>query len=159
VEVYGTALGAHGGAGGAAVGACADTDLAAGPVTADGGYAEVGPGGSYGVIDGSDANTGHAAGYAGFNNGGISEQGERDADCDGNDDDQTALGPPPHAGGPAGAPHDGPDNNSGGCFWVRTGAGDPVDGNKTNDVTTLFICGNTSGPDWQSSKRDGCSVP
>jgi hypothetical protein len=118
---------------GAAVGACAD-------VVGFGGYAEVGAGGSYGVVDGSDNNPANAAGYAGFNNGGVADS-DPDPTCDGVDADPDA---------PAG------DFNKGGCFWFK-----PTGTNVTALVplTGIFFCGNTSGPDFAASPRDGCSVP
>jgi hypothetical protein len=130
VEVYGTAIGSHGGADSALVGACVDTNL-----PADGGYAEVGSG--YGIVDGSDVNPGNGAGYAGLNAGGVSDS-NKDANCDGDD-----------TGG---------DHNSGGCLWIKP-APPAVNALLQNAVTAMFICGNTSGADWAAAGRDGCSIP
>lgn len=128
--VYGTAVNGDPGADNALVGVCVDTNL---PV--DGGYAEVGSG--YGIIDGSDANPGNGAGYAGLDAGGVSDT-NKDPDCDGVDE--------------------GGNHNSGDCFWIKP-APDAVNALLQNPVTALFICGNTSGADWSAAGRDGCSIP
>jgi hypothetical protein len=134
--VYGTAVPVGPGAGNpgadnALVGVCVDTNLAI-----DGGYGEVGTG--YGVIDGSDSNpAGNGQGYAGLNAGGVSDS-NKDTNCDGVD-----------SGG---------DHNSGGCFWLKP-APASVNALLQNPVTALFVCGNTSGPDWSAAGRDGCSIP
>lgn len=128
---YGTVYTSGGAGGNAALGVCVDTNTAA-----DGGYVEVGQGGSYGIIDGSDANpAGNAQGYAGFVQPGAVADSSKDSACDGND---TAA----------------PSRNSGGCFWFK-----PLGLNLTNAVTTMFVCGNTSGPDYATAKRDGCAIP
>ena len=134
VETWGSALGGGSGVGGnAAVGVCVDTDAA--PGVADGGYVEVGNGGSYGVVDGSDDNAGNAGGYAGFVTPGSVADSSKDS-CDGSDDAS-------------------PSHNTGGCFWLKA----PANLNLTNAVTTMFVCGNTSGKYWAQSSRDGCSIP
>jgi hypothetical protein len=130
VVPYGTAVNGDKGADNAIVGVCVDTNTAA-----DGGYAEVGSG--YGIIDGSDANPGNGAGYAGLNAGGVSDT-SKDAACDGVD-----------SGG---------GHNSGGCFWIKP-APSAVNALLQNPVTAMFICGNTSGADWSAATRDGCSIP
>lgn len=99
----------------------------------DGGYVEAGTGteGSYAVIDGSDSNPANAAGYAGLST--YEQGGSADPTCDGVDNDPTS------------------GTNSGGCLWLKplgTGAEVP-----------LIVCGNTSGTDWSSTTRDGCSIP
>jgi hypothetical protein len=121
----------------ALVGACADTNTAI-----DGGYLEVGSGGpgSYAIVDGSDANsepTGFGDGYIGVST--YESGASRDADCT-NGPDQGATG----------------STNSGGCAGI-----DPaipvVGGNYVAGVPVA--CGNTSGNDWASTSRDGCSIP
>lgn len=114
-----------GATGGALLGACVNTGL---PV--DGGYVEVGQagGGSYAVIDGSDANPANGAGYAGLSS---AETGGRDTTCNDND---TGSG-----------------TNSGGCLYVK-----PLN---TGAPVPLIACGNSSGPDYTSASRDGCSIP
>jgi len=85
--------------GNAAAGACVDTGL---PV--DGGYAEVGNGASYAVVDGSDNNPSNGAGYAALSG---YESGSKDTSCDGTDS--------------------GSGTNSGGCLWIKAlGVGAPV---------------------------------
>ena len=141
--MYGSAVPAGPGAGdpgasNAAVGVCVDTNTAA-----DGGYAEIGQGGSYGIIDGSDANPGSGAGYAGLNISGVSDS-STDPTCDGSDD---AAG----------------SHNSGGCFWIKPApdaVNNAINTAPTTVVTDMFICGNTSGPGWgTTATRDGCSIP
>jgi hypothetical protein len=128
---YGTVYTSGGAGGNAALGVCVDLNT---PI--DGGYAEVGNGASYGIIDGSDANpAGNGQGYAGFvTPGGVSDS-SKDASCDGSDDAAASR-------------------NSGGCFWFK-----PLGLNLTNPVTTMFVCGNTSGPDYATATRDGCAIP
>lgn len=133
---YGSVYTSGGVGGNAAAGVCVD---AAG----FGGYAEVGNGGSYGVIDGSDNNPANSAGYAGFSTGtNATSPGDssKDSSCNGAD---TAS----------------PSYNSGGCFWFKGAGPVPAQNLTVAGVTSLFICGNTSGPDWETSTRDGCSIP
>lgn len=138
--MYGPAINGSSGAANALVGVCVDTNTAF-----DGGYAEVGTPG-YVVIDGSEQNpAGQGQGYAGLNVLGVSDT-SKDNNCDGADNAS-------------------PSHNSGGCFWLKP-APASVNALLQNPVTAMFICGNTSGPDWRASgapadgaTRDGCSIP
>ena len=92
LEVYGTALGSHGGySGDALVGACLNTDTAF-----DGGYAEVGPSGA--IVNGSDDNAGTPGGYYGYHAAPVADS-SKDSNCDGNDSASVSR-------------------NSGGCLWL-----------------------------------------
>lgn len=133
VVVYGSAVNGDPGADNALVGVCVDTNLPA----ADGGYAEIGQGAGYVVIDGSDVDGGDRAGYVGLNLGGVSDS-NKDTNCDGVD-----------SGG---------DHNSGGCFWLKP-APPAVNALLQNPVTAMLMCGSISGPDWAAAGRDGCSIP
>jgi hypothetical protein len=121
-------------------GACVDTNT-----DFDGGYVEVGRGdgtddngGSYAVIDGSEDNpAGNAQGYGALSTyesrdpENAADDGSPDPDCDGNDDDSAST-------------------NSGGCLWIKAiDRGAPV---------PLISCGLTSGPDFVTATRDGCSI-
>ena len=82
-------------------------------------------------INGWESNPG-TPGYAGICTGATTDPG-----CDGVDNGSGA--------------------NEGGCFWIK-----PLPINQAplqNPVTSLFICGNTSGEDPANSSRDGCSIP
>jgi hypothetical protein len=93
--VYGTAVNGDLGAHSAGVGVCVDTNTAV-----DGGYAEVGQGFTYAVIDGSNANPPPLTGYAGLDpRPGVSDT-SADPDGDGKDDAASS-------------------HNSGGCFWLK----------------------------------------
>lgn len=122
-------------------GVCLDTGL---PV--DGGYAEVGAGdgsgdngGVYAVIDGSDANPDPVDGYGAISTYESGSPPDPDSDCNGIDEDDAAGG------------HDGPDENSGGCLWLK-----PLN---AGTAGVPLACGNTSGADWANTNRDGCSIP
>jgi hypothetical protein len=144
VVVYGTAVNGDPGAHSAGIGVCVDTNT-----TADGGYAEVGQGFTYAIIDGSDANgpvDNPARGYAGLDPRPRQSDTSIDPDCDGSDD---AAG----------------SHNTGGCFWIKPAPADVNnaindDATPTTVVTDMFICGNTSGASWgDNARRDGCSIP
>jgi hypothetical protein len=131
-------------AGDAILGVCVD---AGGSV---GGYGEVGSNGTnhYAVIDGHDGNPGASAGYGGIVTG--YETGAQDQ-CSPN-----VLAP---SGTDVGDDTDeGSGTNQGGCFSVRGGnsSGSPV---LVSVPLVPLACGNTSGADWTSASRDGCTVP
>ena len=126
------------GTAGTAVGVCVTTGDGSG---LEGGSLEVGTGGNgtYGVIDGDNQNVDPVDGYVGLSS--YEDGATQDENC--------ADGPD---GGAAGS------TNSGGCFGV--------DGGPALDLTALRdlgiptpICGNTSGPSWNNTPRDGCSNP
>jgi hypothetical protein len=100
-----------------------------------GGFAEAGTDntrGDYVVLDGSNNNPGQATGYMGIS---TYEDGTSKAPC------------PDPTGGTGGQPG---TTNSGGCFSVKgTGVGVPIP----------VMCGFTSGPNWNSTPRDGCYIP
>ena len=56
-----------------------------------------------------------------------------------------------------------PGPNEGGCFWLKDAPGASALFNSLDtparDVTDMFICGNTSGGNPESTTRDGCFVP
>jgi hypothetical protein len=100
----------------------------------EGGTAEVGSGsqGVYAVLDGDDNNTvGPSKGYMGLST--YEDGSSRDPSCDGVDNGQAGS------------------TNSGGCFGVKN---TPV---FVGGVPTM--CGFTSGPNWNSTDRDGCYIP
>jgi hypothetical protein len=128
-----------------AVGACLNVQPAApvGPYAFGGGAVEAGNGaddstvtgdgsGTYAVIDGDNQNldpTGQGDGYIGLSN---YEDSPPQGDCN------SATG----AG-----------TNSGGCLIV---AGQRV---AADGSASPVVCGNTSGPTWANTSRDGCDIP
>jgi hypothetical protein len=90
--------------------------------------------GAYVVLDGDDANPDPADGYQGLSN---YETGGTTASCGTTADD-----------GAAGS------TNSGKCFGPDGG---PY--TNTQGLVPGPMCGNTSGPTWDSTSRDGCSIP
>ena len=124
-----------------ATGACVNTGT--GPVqggageTGSGSSADGGGQGEYTVIDGDNANASNAAGYAGVSN--YENDGTPgSANC---------------ATGPDNAANSG--TNSGQCHGSDTGPWqDAVPGGGPD-----FVCGSTSGQNWNSTSRDGCSIP
>lgn len=121
--------GSTGNAGTSATGLC-------GNVGGTGGTAEVGTDparGNYAVLDGNNTNPGQSSGYMGVS---TYEDGGSKAPC--------PDGTPTGTGGVAGS------TNSGGCLSVKgTSVGVPIP----------VMCGFTSGPDWNSTDRDGCYIP
>jgi hypothetical protein len=124
-----------------AAGACMNDETA--PTGGfQGGVAECGAGtpaspgggnGAYCVIDGDDANPDPADGYQGIGN---YETGTGQANC--------ATGADSGQGG---------TTNSGRCFGPDGGPFADTQG------APGPMCGNTSGPTWDSTSRDGCSIP
>jgi hypothetical protein len=122
------------------VGGCVDLNgqLAGGGGRFDGGTVEVGTGarGTYAVVDGDNNNadpSGQSDGYMGLSNYGA--PGTAGGDCD---------------DGAPGTP------NSGGCFGADQPVGQWVD---LPAAVPTPMCGNTSGNTWNSTSRDGCSIP
>jgi hypothetical protein len=135
VYVY-SGTGSTGDPGTIAVGVCGNVPAGAG--TFQGGTAEVGTNatkGTYAVIDGNNGNNGQGQGYAGLSN--YEDTGPDPTPCNGNDNDSPQS------------------TNGGGCFGLKpTGTNVPL-------PTTIPtpICGDTSGNNWNSTKRDGCFIP
>ncbi len=131
VYVY-EGAGSTGNAGTTAVGAC-------GNVGGKGGFAEAGSGtqGTYAVVDGSDNNPAPANGYMGLSN---------------YDDSTTNPKSCSQAGG------DPASTNGGGCFGVKGGPTVNFNSLGLGAVPTP-MCGDTSGPDWNKTPRDGCFIP
>ena len=101
-----------------------------------GGTLEVGSNGgdcTYIVADGDNDNPDPGDGYMGLSN--CEEPGSADPTCDADDG--------------------GTGTNSGGCFGVKGVAGPFA----LPDEIPTPICGNTSGPSWTDSQRDGCQIP
>jgi hypothetical protein len=131
--VYALTTGSTGNAGTTTAGVCAN--FPGGPGTFEGGTAEVGVDqarGEYAVLDGNNNNgITPSAGYVALSN---YEDGSPDpTPCNGNDND-----------GSAGS------TNGGGCLGTKPPL-PPV-----NLPFPLVACGDTSGPDWNSTQRDGC---
>lgn len=121
------------GEGDAAAGACAD-ELNVGNF--DGGAVEAGAGepdgglGGYVIVDGSDENDDPSGQSDGYVGISNFETEPPKGSCD----------TPPGDG-----------TNSGGCVGI--------DGVGEFDVPVPIACGNTSGPTWNNTSRDGCSIP
>jgi hypothetical protein len=130
--VYALTTGSTGNSGTEAVGVCANFPAGAG--TFEGGTAEVGVDqarGEYAILDGNNSNGAQFAGYFGLSD---YEDGQPDpTPCNGNDND-----------GSAGS------TNGGGCM----GSKPPLP--PGNLLIPFVACGDTSGPDWNSTRRDGC---
>jgi hypothetical protein len=90
--------------------------------------------GVYAVVDGDNSNsdpTNSGDGYIGVSNYETGTKGT----C-------PTTGPTPGTG-----------SNSGGCFTIKNQSVVP------SLPVPLLVCGNTSGPTWDNTTRDGCAVP
>ncbi|MDX6698390.1 MAG: hypothetical protein QOE65_1787 [Solirubrobacteraceae bacterium] len=155
--VYADADGGGGRTGTADVAAGACVDRNTGAAEPQGGTAEVGAGSplgahagqAYAVVDGDNDNVDPGSTTPGNSSGdgyvGVSnfETATRNGTC-----------PPDQPGPPPPPPHSG--SNSGGCVGFDPGV--PVVGG-TYVPVPLVACGNSSGNDWTTTARDGCSLP
>lgn len=138
VDAYTGSHGSTGNADTSATGACANVNGFGGFVETGSGKAE---GGSYVVADGSDNNPGQAAGYMGLSNY----------------DDSSTVPPKKYTCSQAGG--DPASTNGGGCFGLKpTGTTVNFNALGLGGVPTP-MCGDTSGPDWNKTPRDGCFIP
>jgi hypothetical protein len=132
VDVY-SGPGSTGNAGTSATGACAN-------VNGFGGFVEEGSGtpGSYVVVDGSNNNPAQGAGYMGLSN--YDDSTTNKYSCS------------QKSGDPA-------STNGGGCFGLKP-TGTTVDFNALGlGAVPTPMCGDTSGPNWNQTPRDGCFIP
>jgi hypothetical protein len=119
----------------AAVGVCVYSPTTVGGVTVAGGTVEAGAGtpaggpGAYAIVDGDNANQGDPTGSGDGYIGVSNFETGAKGNCDGG----------------------GTGTNSGGCFEIK---------NVTPPLPVpLLACGNTSGPTWDNTGRDGCAIP